>query len=220
MKSQEGISTALVILLIGSLLVAVVLLAPKHNNTLDVKRDTTAEDTSKKEPQETVYKLKVVNVEGESIWPFGLKSDREGDLYKDGTYIHGGSENILYTIAEANSMKIGDVINKGSLKINVVSEEPKLLPFLKDAKYCETDADCNTNGKYCDIGSYNQYANFVTFGCTALGNIEGYTKEDLNNLGCPTGLMGKPMFSVKSIAHKCVDDRCTAESINLECDKP
>ena len=208
MKKQNGVSSILVLLLVLSVVGCSVFFF------FNLKNIESIESVSSKE---NVYLIKITNLgEGEfdTIDVNELLGFRS--LFQDGSFKRNKKTNYLYYLTE-KTFDEDEVIESELYKAEIISNKSGLLPYLKDTKYCEIDADCVREESFCDIGSYNQYYVYYVWGCAVIQNIEGYTTDDINALGCPLAASGFPNIDIKSIEHKCVDNKCAAVSVKLKC---
>ncbi len=118
----------------------------------------------------------------------------------------------FYVLANQEHFKDKKQFETSTKNIIRVQEDPKLIPFLKDPKYCQSNQDCVSESKFCQFGSYNQYRYYALYGCGGYTGYEGITDEQIKQSSCPDS------FWPVMIESRCVDNQCQATKTDLRCE--
>lgn len=179
--------------------------------------------------QNRIFTLKVTNKQSGVIDPSDLKlavlsmlqiSPETLHIFHDKNFDISGSRNTFYLFAPTDAASLNaphDIFD-----IQIESENPELEPYLSNPNYCQADADCVDKYNFCNVGAYNGYHEWVTFGCGYITGVQGYTTEELKaaTSKCPLSeFSGEPSFSADFSTAKCIDNSCQAQDMKITCEK-
>jgi len=101
------------------------------------------------------------------------------------------------------------------LTATVSEADPKLLPFINDATYCEVDSDCSLEGNFCNYGAYNNFRAYFGWGWGCEGT--NYPQEGQEKLwaGCDANLK-HPEVTYSGV--KCIANKCVAQNPVITCE--
>ena len=149
----------------------------------------------------------------------GVNSTLDFKVFADASFEMDNVTNNFYVLTTASRPTRANT-SQTDASISFVSENPELVSFLSNPKYCMTDNDCTRNSNFCDVGSYNQYIQWETFGCGKIANVEGLTQKEIEakSAHCPISEMdGKPAFNAEIISSRCLNNTCQATETKISC---
>lgn len=95
--------------------------------------------------------------------------------------------------------------------------DQKLLPFIQDSNYCETNADCSVGYNFCSYASYNKFRKLIieVTGC----EYKDYPQEDEKELEalCPIADPIYQSYEVNYAGSKCIKNKCVAQNRTVKC---
>ncbi len=149
-----------------------------------------------------------------------LADDSELTVFHDDSFKGYGQTPVSLFYLTAKPASIGKKIATENVRLTIIEEQPELLPYLQNGKYCKVDADCSSKQRFCDAGAFNEYRPFVVFGCGSYGSIEGYTDQEIADLNCPLSkATDEPDISADFTTAKCIQNICTAVDMQVTCTK-
>ena len=120
-----------------------------------------------------------------------------------------------YIFINDQLIKLKDKYENENLIVEVANVDPKLMPYLEDSDYCESNEDCVIRSNFCAYGAFNYYQRFIdVWGCE-----QGfYPEEDEKSL---QELCNKETEhpEVKYTGAKCINHQCVAQGRTVTCVK-
>ncbi len=118
-----------------------------------------------------------------------------------------------YALFKNESVELKSSYENESIIAQVARIDERLIPYIEDSDYCETDADCVVRTDFCKYGAFNHYHSFHDiWGCVVITETE---------FECNVPDPGEECFStecdVEYIGVECISNQCFAKNRTENC---